>query len=99
MVLHTNDGRLMAISQILYGQYHIWDICVSLKTNVFIGKTTKSMFPWPDLQYQNSADSLAEKITQMPQNLSAPFVCPSPKHMDIIEKRLFQASIVRGSTF
>ena len=38
------------------------------------------------------------KIPQMPQNLSAKFVCPSPKVWDSAEKRLHWASIVREST-
>ena len=45
------------------------------------------------------ADSLAEntkKIPQMPQNLSAQFVCPSPKVPDFNEKRLHWASVVCG---
>ena len=59
----TDDTRVMAISQIIYEQYHIWDIYVlSLKTKVFVGKTTKSLFPWTrEPQWQNSADSLAKK--------------------------------------
>jgi hypothetical protein len=36
------------------------------------------------------------KITQMPQNLSAQFVCPSPKVWDFDEKRLHWASVVHG---
>ena len=36
------------------------------------------------------------KIPQMPQNLSAQFVCPSPKVLDFNEKRLHWASVVRG---
>ena len=35
------------------------------------------------------------KIPQMPQNLYAQFVCPSPKVWDFIEKRLHWASVVR----
>ena len=35
------------------------------------------------------------KIPQMLQNLSAQFVCPSPKVLDFNEKRLHWASIVR----
>ena len=34
------------------------------------------------------------KIPQMPQNLFAQFVCPSPKVLDFNEKRLHWASIV-----
>ena len=33
---------------------------------------------------------------KMPQNLSAQFVCPSPKLLDLIGKRLHWASVVRG---
>ena len=36
------------------------------------------------------------KIPQMPQNLSAQFVCPSPKFLDFKEKRIHWASIVHG---
>ena len=36
------------------------------------------------------------KIPQMPQNLSAQFVCQSPKVLDFNEKRLHWASVVRG---
>ena len=36
------------------------------------------------------------KIPQMLQNLSARFVCPSPKVWDINEKRLHLASVVRA---
>ena len=35
------------------------------------------------------------KIPQMPQNLSAQIVCPSPKVWDFDEKRLHWASVVR----
>ena len=37
------------------------------------------------------------KISQMPQNLSSQFVCPSPKVLDFNEKRLHCASVVRVS--
>ena len=36
------------------------------------------------------------KIPQIPQNLSAQFVCPSPKVLDFNEKRLHWVSIVRA---
>ena len=36
------------------------------------------------------------KIPQMPLNLSAQIVCPSPKVWDFDEKRLHWASVVRG---
>ena len=35
------------------------------------------------------------KIPQMPQNLSAQFVCPSTKVLDFNEKRLHWVSVVR----
>ena len=34
------------------------------------------------------------KIPQKPQNLSAQFVCPSPKVLDFNDKRLYWASVV-----
>ena len=37
------------------------------------------------------------KIPQMPQNLSAQIVCPSPKVWDFDKKRLYWASVVRGN--
>ena len=36
------------------------------------------------------------KIPQMPQNLSAQFIYPSPKVLDFNEKRLHWASVVRN---
>ena len=36
------------------------------------------------------------KITQMPQNVSAQIICPSPKVWDFDEKRLHWAFVVRG---
>ena len=36
------------------------------------------------------------KIFQMPQNLSAQFVCQSPKVLDFNKKRLHFASVVRA---
>jgi hypothetical protein len=39
------------------------------------------------------------KISQMPQNLSAQFVCLSTKVLDFNEKRLHGASIVRGCSY
>ena len=41
------------------------------------------------------ADNLA-KIPQIPHNLFAQFVCPSPKVLDFNEKRLHWVSVVRG---
>ena len=38
------------------------------------------------------------KIPQMPKNLSAQFVCPSPKVLNFNEKRLHWASVVHGFT-
>jgi hypothetical protein len=42
--------------------------------------------------------NISVKKTQMPQNLSAQFVCPSPKVLDFNEKRLHWASVVRAFT-
>ena len=36
-----------------------------------------------------------QKVPQMPQSLSARFVCPCPKALDFNEKRLQWASVVR----
>ena len=39
------------------------------------------------------------KFPQMPQNVSAQIVCPSPKVWDFYEKRLNWASVVHDQTF
>ena len=39
------------------------------------------------------------KISQMPQNLSAQFFCPSPKFLDFNEKRLHRTSVVRANSY
>ena len=39
---------------------------------------------------------MAENTPNAPKNLFAQFVCPSPKVLDFIEKRLHWASEVRG---
>ena len=39
------------------------------------------------------------KIPQMPQNLFAQFVCPSPKVLDFNGKRLHWASVVRAQCY
>ena len=44
------------------------------------------------------ADSLAEN-TQIAENLSAQFVCPSPKVLDFNEKRLHWASVVLAQCY
>ena len=36
------------------------------------------------------------KIPQMPKNLSAQFVCPSPKVWHFIEKKIYWVSVVHG---
>ena len=41
----TDDERVMAISQILNGQYHIWDICVRPENKVFCWKINQIHFP------------------------------------------------------
>ena len=76
----------------------IWPIsylgymCVlGLNTKAFCRKNIKSMFPCFKLVL-----IIQPKIPQMPQNLSAQFVCPSPKIWDIIENRLHRASVANG---
>ena len=59
-----------------------------------------SYFGWND-DFINSfwnllTFSLAEN-TQMPQNLSVQFLCPSPKVLDFNEKRLHWVFVVHGS--
>ena len=76
MVKNTDNGLVMVISQILNGQYHIWDyICVrpAWQPKFFVGKTTKSIFPSTrDSKCQNiCADSLAKNIKIYQPNLSA----------------------------
>jgi hypothetical protein len=39
------------------------------------------------------------KIPQMPKNLFAQFVCPSPKVLDFNEKRFHWASVVCGCSY
>jgi hypothetical protein len=42
----TEDGSVKALSQILYGQYHIWELYVlDLKTKVFCRKKIQIHFP------------------------------------------------------
>ena len=82
----TDNWRvIMAISQIFYGQYNIWDIYVlglkTKNTKFFVGKTTKSNFPWTmDSQCQKSADSYAENTPNAPKFISQ--VC-LPKHKSL----------------
>ena len=55
---------IVVLSQILYRQYHTWELYVlDLKTKFFfVGKQNRYIFPWTrDSQWQNSADSLAKK--------------------------------------
>jgi hypothetical protein len=39
------------------------------------------------------------KIPQMPQNLSAQYVCPSPRVLDFNGKRLHWASVARAQDY
>ena len=39
------------------------------------------------------------KIPQMPQNVSAQFVCPSPKFLDFNEKMILWESVVHGLNY
>ena len=88
MVLITDDGRVMATFQILYGQYHIWDIYVlGLKTKVFCRTTTNAQNHGQGTHSAMMGAVVWPKISQMPHNLLTQFVCPSPKVRDIIEKK------------
>ena len=85
----------MAVSQILYGQYHIWDIFVlGLKTKC--RKNNQIHFP------MDKGLTVPKWVLiawpKIPQSFSAQFVCPSPKVWDTIEKRLHRASVVRGTS-
>ena len=48
---NRTDASVKALSQILYGQYHIWELCIwelyvlDLKTKVFVGTRTRYIFP------------------------------------------------------
>ena len=93
----TDYGRIIAISQIIYWQYHIWDI--------FVFGLNNKVFFVDKLRYGNQeqgthsekmcADSLA-KNTLNTQRFIWP-ICPiGSKVWDIVEKRLHRASVVRG---
>ena len=69
LVLTTDNERVMAISQILYGQYHIWELYVlGLKSKVFFCKTTTTYLkPWTSYsQGQDGYCSLAENAENAP---------------------------------
>ena len=96
----TDDGRVMAIAQIDYRQYDIWDIfgiCVRPEKQFFVGKTTKYIFP--GTQCQNSDDSLAKNTPNAPNFISS--IClPKPKNgISQVEKNLHRASVVRANSY
>ena len=78
----------------------MWDtlyICFAWKRNLFVGKTTKSIFPWT-----HSAKIVLigwPKIHQMPKNLTAQFVCPIPKVRTSIVRVCIQVDIKRDNEF
>ena len=77
----TDDGRVKAISQILYGQYHIWDLYVlGLKTKGFLWEKQPDTLSHGQGTHsaKKSADSLSENTPNASKH-SAQFVCPSPK--------------------
>ena len=82
----TDHGRVMAISQTLYNQYHKWDLFVIYvllrpETHFFVGKTTKSIFSWTkDSQCQSIVDSLANNTPNAPKFIS-PICLPKPKSL------------------
>ena len=86
----TDHGRVMAISQILNGQYHIWDKCVRPENQSFLLENKPNTFFHG--QWTHSA-----KIVQIVgQNTSNVPKFISPKYWDIIEKRLHRASVIRA---
>ena len=95
----TDDGRVMAIAQIDYRQYDIWDIFgigVRPEKQFFVGKTTKYIFP--GTQCQNSDDSLAKNTPNAPKNFS-PICLPKPKSFEFLKKSSLWMSIVRGCAY
>ena len=50
-------------------------------------------------QGTHSPEMGADIRPKIPQNLSAQFVCPSRKVLNIIEKRLHQASVIRNGMY
>ena len=80
----NDDGRVMAISQILYCQYHIWDLYVlGLKTKVFCTKkkTTKM-----DKELAVPRCSLAENTPNVPKTVGS--IClPKPKSLEFRWKK------------
>ena len=81
------DGSVKALSQILYGQYHILELYVlDLITKVFCRKKTRYIFSWTrDSQCQNSAYSLA-KITPNASKHFSPICLPKPKSLGSLKK-------------
>ena len=94
MAWTTDYGRMMAISQILFGQYHIW-----------VGVWKAQFFCWKNswmmeitdkgLSAKMGADILPENTPNTPKFILP--ICPiGPKVWDAVEKRLHWVSVVRG---
>ena len=78
--LPTEDGSVKALSQILYGHYYLWVICFRPEDQSFLQEKEPDTFFYG--QGTHSAKIVLivwPKIPQMPQKISAQFVCPSPK--------------------
>ena len=93
--LRTHDGKIPNSLQHKFKSHGIWVLKLvfcrnngALMESIARGLTVQKwvLITWP-------------KIPQMTQNLSAQFVCPSPKvrYVYITEKRLHWASVVRAA--
>ena len=82
----TDYGLLMAISQILFGQYHIWDIFwLGLKTKVFLWK--KQLNDGNHEQGTHSAKMGADSSSAENTPNTPKFIRPiCPKVWDIVKK-------------
>ena len=84
----TDDERVMAIAQIDYRHYDIWNIFgirFRPEKQFFVEKRTKYIFP--GTQCQNSADSLTKTTPNAPNFISS--IClPKPKNgISLVEKK------------
>ena len=85
---NTDDGRVQVTLQILYGQYHIWDLfgIYMPESKVFCRKNNQIYFSMDKgLTVPNQYGQFGRKYpnVKMPQKISAQNVCPSPKIWDL----------------
>ena len=88
----TDNRHVKAISQILYGQYHIWELfgsyVLGLKTKVFCRKNKQNTFSHG--QGTHSAEIMLIVLAENTPNASINFlpICLSkPKSFGILEKK------------